>query len=356
MARGTIYDPERVIRRDPRSGLRIIQLTHHPSISTNMYFEMCSFTTDEQHVIVRSQRGAGRDDPWDLMRIKTDGAELVQMTEDNAIGGIVVAPVSGCVVYQSGPELRKVNIHSLEEEIVAETPGLGSDMTGSLASIDAAGKTYFGTCRMGENQAAVFRADIASGQVDVLFEGRRQHHVHANPAGTVVYFGEWLENGPVPYLVNADGSNLRPYPFTRFAHHTWFGGAGAMQGCLLPPGHALVTYTEGDEAPKVITEGRYYWHSSATPDAQWIVADTNWPREGIYLVHVPTRTVAFVCDPQSSCSHPQWTHPHPSISPQLRYVLFNSDATGIGQVYLAELTDEFVQQAAQGYACKAELR
>ena len=356
MARGTIYDCERAIRRDPRSGLRIIQLTHHPSISTNMYFEMCSFTTDEQHVIVRSQRGAGRDDPWDLMRIRTDGTELVQMTDGDAIGGIVVAPAGGCVVYQSGPELRKVDVHSLEEETVARTPGLGPDMTGSLASVDAVCKTYFGTCRTGENRAVVFKTDMASGQVDIVFEGRHQNHIHANPTGTVVYFGEFLEDGPVAYLVDADGSNLRPYPFTRFAHCTWFGDTGAMQGCLLPPGHALVTFAEDDDAPTVITEGRYYWHSSATPDAQWIVADTNWPREGIYLVHMATRTVTFVCDPQSSCSHPQWTHPHPSISPQLRYVLLNSDATGIGQVYIAELTDGFVEQATQGHRCESEVR
>jgi hypothetical protein len=33
----------------------------------------------------------------------------------------------------------------------------------------------------------------------------------------------------------------------------------------------------------------------------------------------------------------------------MRYVLFNSDLTGVGQVYVAELTDEFLAQAASGY-------
>ena len=55
--------------------------------------------------------------------------------------------------------------------------------------------------------------------------------------------------------------------------------------------------------------------------------------------------------PHASCSHPQWTHPHPSLSPNIKYVLFNSDMTGIGQIYLAELTEEFLTQAANGYAC-----
>jgi hypothetical protein len=39
----------------------------------------------------------------------------------------------------------------------------------------------------------------------------------------------------------------------------------------------------------------------------------------------------------------------------MRYVLFNSDMTGIGQVYLAELADEFLGKAAEGYACQPVL-
>jgi len=39
----------------------------------------------------------------------------------------------------------------------------------------------------------------------------------------------------------------------------------------------------------------------------------------------------------------------------MKYILFNSDMTGIGQVYLAELTQEFLAQAAQGYLCSPNL-
>jgi len=34
---------------------------------------------------------------------------------------------------------------------------------------------------------------------------------------------------------------------------------------------------------------------------------------------------------------PQWTHPHPSFSPDERYVTFCSDRTGHAQVYVVEL-------------------
>jgi hypothetical protein len=346
-----VYGPERAIFRDPRSGLRILRLTHYSSISMNLYFEMCAFTPDERHVVLLSQRGAGRDAPWDLMRARTDGMELVQMTEVDHIGGIVVSPPLGAVLYQCGSELRKVDILSLREDTIAHVPGEFPGVCGSLGAMDAAGCSYFGSSQRPDGTAVLFRVELASGVVTELYEGTRQVHIHVDPAGTTVYFAEYDEVRGGPYMIDANGANLRRYCFDRFAHHTWFGETGLMQGCLLPPGHALVTYREGDAEPEVITGGRYYWHSSASDDAQWIVSDTNWPREGLYVVHVPTRTVTFLCDPLSSCSHPQWTHPHPSFSPNMSYVLFNSDMTGIGQVYLVELTDEFRAQAAQGYHC-----
>jgi hypothetical protein len=36
----------------------------------------------------------------------------------------------------------------------------------------------------------------------------------------------------------------------------------------------------------------------------------------------------------------------------MKYVLFNSDLTGIGQVYLAELTGEFLEKASIGHDCQ----
>ncbi len=350
MAKGSVYNSERAIWRDPRSGLRIIRLTHYSTISTNLYFEMCSFTEDDAYVVVLSQRGAGRDAPWDLMRARTDGTELVQMTACDAMAGAVVSPATHCALYQAGRELWKVDLHSLKEEPVAELPGALPEGPPSLGSVDAAGTAYYGSCAIEGGRGVLFRAEVATGKITVLDEGKFQNHIHIDPLGKTLYFG--VPADCQPYLVDAEGGHLRKYPFMKFAHLTWFGTTGLIQGTLIPPGHAIVTYKEGDAEPVVIAQGRYYWHSSASSDAQWIVSDTNWPQEGLFLIHAPTGGATYICDPRSSCSHPQWTHPHPSLSPGMKYVLFNSDLTGIGQAYVAELTPEFVDKASKGYDCK----
>lgn len=345
MAKGKVYGPERAFIQDPRSGLRVTRLTHYSTISMTLYFEMCSFTEDEKYVVLLSQRYAGRDAPWDLMRAKTDGTELVQMTDSDEVQGIVVSPAANAAFYRAGRELRKLDILSLHEETVADTPPAAVGNPFSLASVDACGKTYFASGVNEAGKGVLFKTDLATGKVETLFEGIELHHVHADPTGRMVFFGDFGYDEPRDYIVDADGGNPRRYQFN-FAHSTWFGDTGKRQGCLLPPGAGIILRAENDDEVEFLTGGRYYWHSSASRDARWIVADTNWPQEGLYLLHVPTRTVSYLCDPQSAPSHPQWTHPHPLLSPGMKYVLFNSDMTGLGQVYLCELTEDFLQRAS----------
>ncbi|MBN1352233.1 hypothetical protein JXJ21_22745 [candidate division KSB1 bacterium] len=354
MLKNKIYDSERAILRDPRSGLRIIRLSHGPCISMNMYFEMCSFTDDDSYVLFLSQRWAGRDAPFDLFRARTDGMELVQITEYDDLSGIVVSPVTNRVFYFTGGDVRSCDIFSLKEETLARAPGSLPTRQGSLASVDLKGEQYFASCLDSKGVASLFRVRVPGGKVDTLYQSQMQGHIHVNPPGDTLYFCDYKKSGGNNYLIDTDGKNIRRYPFEQFAHHSWLGETGKMQGTLLPPGHALVTYKEGDASPEALTEGRYYWHSGASRDAQWIVSDTNWPQEGIFLLHIPSKTVSYVCNPRSVPSHPQWTHPHPSLSSRLKFVLFNSDMTGVGQVYLAELSDEFLAQAQSGYECRGE--
>lgn len=355
MAKGSVYEIERTFLRDPRSGLTILRLTHSSCIAQNLYFEMCSFTDDDRYVMVVSQRVAGRDAPWDIYRVRTDGMELVQVTECDDLSGIVFSPALNALLFQTGGEVRKMDILSLKEEVIAKAPGKNAVYARSHATIGAKGKTYFGSCIQDNGKACVFKVDVASGGLDILDVCESPVHLHVDPSEKWFYLASRKGGEGTCCVMDTDGRNIRPYSFTRFAHHTWFGETGLMQGTLVPPGHALATYREGDAEPVILTEGRYYWHSSASRDAQWIISDTNWPQEGLYLLHVPTRTVSYVCDTQSSCSHPQWTHPHPSLSPGMKYVLYNSDMTGIGQVYLCLLTEEFLEQAKKGYLCRPNL-
>ncbi|MBI4558740.1 MAG: hypothetical protein HY706_14255, partial [Candidatus Hydrogenedentes bacterium] len=177
MAKGTLHDCERVFFRDPRSGLKITRLTHHPCISMNLYFEMCSFTEDDGHVVFLSQRYAGREAPFDLFRVQTNGMDLVQLTDCDDIGGIAVCPTTDSAYYLTRGELRRVHVKTLEEETIARVPGERPTAPRSLATIDLKGKRYFGNVVNKEGRGSLFRVDTDTGKVTLIHESDTQNHI-----------------------------------------------------------------------------------------------------------------------------------------------------------------------------------
>jgi hypothetical protein len=124
------------------------------------------------------------------------------------------------------------------------------------------------------------------------------------------------------------------------------------------------------------------WHITPNRSGSRILCDTNHPDEGIQVVNVNTGERTFLCESLASSRGsqwtrsryalaedfalaqreaaareglpgkealswmevatdtvygPQWTHPHPSYSPDERLVAFASDRTGSTQVYVADL-------------------
>ena len=150
------------------------------------------------------------------------------------------------------------------------------------------------------------------------------------------------------WLMDYDGANEKFFTRNAFAHSSWLGKTGKLQGCARFPSRAVLVATCGQEHPQLLVQGPYFWHSASTLDGEWIISDTNWPDEGLQLINVSTRRFRTLCYPLSSEGHPQWTHPHPSFSPDGELVLFNSDRTGVAQIYLATIPGEMREELNQG--------
>jgi oligogalacturonide lyase len=102
------------------------------------------------------------------------------------------------------------------------------------------------------------------------------------------------------------------------------------------------------------------WHAMVSRDGRRAVCDTTWPDHGLHLFDPRQSPAApkVLCLSQSSnegkhwetdhCPYddgpvkvyaPQHTHPHPSFSPDGRYVVFSSDRAGHAQIYEARLPE-----------------
>jgi hypothetical protein len=348
MAKGKTYPSERVHFRDARTGTPILQITNFPTISWALSYAVRTFTPDSRRFLFLSQRAASRDAPFDVFRVDTDGSNLVQLTESEGLSGYAMSLDGSTMLFMRGGSLWTLDLETFSEtEIGHYADGCAA---GGVLSPD--GQYYYSSIpREGERTTFVrFATDGSTEPIatDWPVSGACVHSADPGGSGVLCYHTHKTKIRSHS-LIGRDLENLGEFEGShRFAHISWLGSTGKVQGCALPPDRALLMCALDDLEPTVITQGPYFWHSCGLPGADWIIADTNWPDRGLQLVHVPTGRYAPLCYPESTESYPQWTHPHPQFSPDGRHVLYNSDRRGISQVYMAVITDEFRAHVAEG--------
>lgn len=335
--RGQSYGSERIHRTDPRSGVSILQVTSFPRMSWNLYHEHNHFTPDCKTFIIRRQRELKPGAPSDIYRCDIDGRNLVQLTDEDGVYGVALSRDGKHVYYIAGTTLKRVHMETFELEEVLNVPGAQPGGVG-FAGQTGDGRYILCTLRVGE-EIGLFRLAADGSDASLLITGQRMGHVCCDPGHDVVSFTGTLNGKHRLWVMDVHGGQPREFPMQRFAHCAWLGRTGRIQGCLLPPGRAIMSMAEGDTEPETIAAGPYFWHSGSTLDGEWIVADTNWPDEGLMLVHVPTHSFTFLCDSHASGVDGIGGHPEPAISPDGKVVIFTSDRTGVAQVYLAFVPD-----------------
>lgn len=362
MAKGDVRN-ERIEFVDATTGAHIIQLTSYPSPSVTLFYANTNFTPDSRTLMLLCQRSASRDAPWDLWSVRSDGSELRQMTDQPGAGGFVIHPAGDRVLFHRDGALWQIGMESLEETRLCE---IGSVQPCGLGFVSPDGRYYFTASYTpgnagpdGQRRPVVFRIRTDGSEV-YRFEppASEPWTLHSvSPGGHGLLAIAKTEQGKEYRLLDYEFRVLAIYTRSHdVAHCTFLGKTRELQGCGLPPDHALVRLGPGEETPRTIASGPYFWHSAATLDGEWIIADTNWPDVGLQLVHVPTGRYGALCFPRSSQGHPQWTHPHPQFSPDGSCVLFTSDRTGIPQAYLARIPDQLREDIRSGRLTVASRR
>jgi hypothetical protein len=362
MAKGYVTN-ERIEYTDAATGARIIQITSYPTPAMCLFYAAVNFTPDSARFIFMCQRAAQRAAPWDLWSARTDGSELRQMTDADGCGGFAMLPDGSAVLFHREGAIWRIGMDDLKEERVA---ALESDAPGGHGFITPDGRYYFTATHTPGNSGlisgrmpTVYRVCTDGSEVITTCpDPSDPWTLHsASPGGHGLLAIAARGDSKEYRLLDVDFRIRAVYTRTHdFAHSTFLGRTDALQGCALPPDRALLKLEPGEEVPTPIAVGPYFWHSASTLDGEWIIADTNWPDIGLQLVHVPTGRYGTLCHPRSSEGHPQWSHPHPQFSPDGASALFNSDATGVPQVYLARITDEMRERIMSGRLTVADRR
>jgi len=337
---------ERIEHVDPKTGVRVLQLTSFPLIHYHQYCYGQWISPDCTTLLLFGYREPRRDSPVDLWRVNSDGSDLALVAKGASWSTI---SVDGKHVYAGrGGSILRIPLLGEGEEEVFRSPEYVGMLVGA-ASLD--GRYVFGHARRTDGKHELLRLDLTDGSAVRLFETDYLMHVQLHNEGP----GQLLATVRPPgkewgiWTFSFDGEDFRKLPFTRSTNHfASLGMTGKVITSVTGGGKAIEVARPGDAAATILAQGDGFWHPTCDASGEWIASDTNWPDTGLMLVHAPSGRYRPLCFTGASGGHPQWTHAHPRMAPDARYVVFDSDATGICQVYLAFVPDEFKAELRKG--------
>jgi len=357
MPRGQYCGTERIQRLDRVTGIPVVQVTSMFTPSVHMHYETVTFTPDNGWMIFLSTRSTETGAPMNLFRASSDGKDVVQLSGDSAVSNVVMAEDGSAAFYMQDGAVHRTEIRTAKDEIAVPL------RTGELRPHSAThgmlsmGRYYFAELRS-NSCAGIGRWDLETGQFTEVIRCDNTGHLKANPAGPEISFNVYEyregtnEKGTRNFVKTEEYRHAESlerievtFPKGRhgIAHSYWLGGTGRYQGTLQWPERGIAIMERDAPEPEIIpSPGPYFWHSGSSYDGDWIIADTNFPYEGIWLVNVTTGKKELLCRPPlpdgADKVDKPLAHPHPNLSHDGSRAVFTfSDDRSIPQVFVVKI-------------------
>lgn len=362
----TYVNPEHSTFRDSATGRLIHQMTAHPAVDHPTYFLQRSFTPDNRTLIFTSYRAGS---PQIFEAGFPDGP-IRQLTSGEAIHPFSPAILpDGRILFVRGGSIWTVDRARGHEDCIVRFEGaqLGE------CSFSPDGLWITAAFKRGAETGLMAGRSDGTGWRSIPFP-RTVIHPQFHPLEP-----EWIEfaGDPSPRMhrVRRDGSGLEclyEHGNDEFVvHETFLGATGDVVFTVWPFAVRRMDWTTREIGEIARFNA---WHIAPNRTGTEVLCDTNHPDEGIFLIDVAGGGRRRVCLSESSNQGsqwktsryavaadfeaarsaakehlswmessvdsvygPQWTHPHPSFSPDESLVAFASDRTGVTQVYVAEL-------------------
>jgi hypothetical protein len=361
--------PEAISQGVDRSvGARMVQLTSAALITHNIYCEERYTTTDGTRLaLLRSPLGSPPEQLWigdlETRQVACLSPSIQGYPTSNLYRDTLFYERSG----RGSPRvLARVDLKTLEEEEVFDLSPCPSGRW-NVSTISPDERYYVSNLRVQGQVWGLYRVDLLRGTWEVFHEHKDicNPHPQFEPSrgqdllvqlnrGSLIDEEENIlrlvgEEGATLYVIDRDGGNLRPLPVGKphtppvTGHECWVGDTGRVILTTADPLRGAIHLTApGDEASRGLWRGLSFGHISASSEGKYFVVD-DFSNGRIYVGHMENGRMLPLCDTGASCASPQYTHPHPYMTPGHRHVIFNSDRSGLGQVWAAEIPAGFLE-------------
>lgn len=254
--------------------------------------------------------------------------------------------------------LRRCNYLSLRVEDVAELP---SDRgTYSYGTVSPDHRYYAVSVQPAEGKPSqVHLLDLRTKQWSVLLDKPGYHAKHEQfsrdgrnrvliqlnqvPEVKVVLLSE-LEIGgsPVEKRFPAD----QPYTLRPTGHEAWIGATSRIffsTGADASSKGNIWSAQTGDAKPSLVFAGKRFGHVSVSRDGKYWIGDTGEQNIPLYIGCFATGQARRVCFSRTEYDKQQWSHAHPYLTADNRWLIFGARRHKHPQVYGAKLKDGWLE-------------
>ncbi len=359
------------VERDAESGAAVVQLTSQPVISTNVHMEQRFASADGRRIAIERQPFGQPRELWvcdlNTTRLSRIGA-----------GRAMAASFTRNAVYYLTPppetRLMRLNLADLSTREIMAIPD--DAVPRKLAVSPDERWLVAGPFLVRDN---VFRLDLielANGKRTTLCELKDipNPHPQFDPGGRprlllqvnrgsrftpdVGFQKLGGPQGATLCLVAVPAGEVTPLPVGRpdtpaiSGHSTWAGRSGRVVFTTAPGVHesllagtGVYRLTPGKTKPVQIVSGQPFNHLAVSDDGRFFIVD-DYRTQTIHIGSVETGRFLKLCDSRTRQGKPQYTHAHPYLTPDNRHVIFNSNVTGVTQVYAATVPAAFLDKLA----------
>jgi len=344
-------------------GIRVRQITAHPSLHHHPFFFVDAWDTEMQHLVLISHRTGTPQ----IFIEPEPGNNLVQLTQEPALAEWSVIPSRDgrWIYFVSGQDGKRVatrdgqveTLVHFESDEMREAGMVGAAM--GTTALSPCGRWWAVPVKSGAF-SQFWLIDTERQKADIFLEAPTIGHPQFCPddSDLILFAGPMTDR---VWVTDRAGNSRRIFerrhPMQWITHEVWRPSHRSVLFVDWPNGMGEIDVATGEV--RGVTDFPV-WHGAPDPSGSRLVCDTNFPDLGLHLLSLDRDgELRPLHRPEASSEGAHWahpfpyndgpvkvfapqhTHPHPRFSPDCRRIVFTSDRSGFAQVYELESLEGF---------------
>jgi len=358
------------------NGVEIWQVTSEARDQSNIYCEVPFCSRDSRWFVYYRSGAAQKENPLELMVVELGTWKQHLLDVTRSVGGMAITH-DGVLYYVKRSErtldLMRADLASGAKQCVYQR-AIGAWIR-SMGTVSVDGRYYAAGIVLDPQMTnfGILLVDLQKGQETVLDRDPfiLNPHPQFEPGESKCLMiqhnrgGKFGTDGKLERLVGPEGATLyllsvsegkrtelqvgKPFTTPITGHEAWIGRTqemlltvSASGDCAVEKGN-LVAVRVGAPA-RIVSRGYRFNHLGVSRCGRFFCCDDWRPPYRIVIGSIATGKSAVVCESKTVPSRSQSSHPHAYLTPDLRWVIFNSTRIGATHIYAASVPEGMIAE------------